>query len=608
MAISELPHSKGYRLGPLSNEFTGVDQTAAEASRDSYFSSNPSKLAVYNGNSFLLIRLTYGSSVVAQGRLAGSWFDYTPFLQGIPGEVASLVGVPVGEIPYKKGDGTFAGSNMRVLDNGSILAPPGFGVESGSISFGDVLRVSEVAGFLGITNNLNSRQYTLVDYWTPRTAISSEPTVFHLIESEFDFLSQSIDSTNIPDNPLLFNYTVQNNARTNALTFRTYAAMTNVRIKITQVSNSVTLKYIPNKTVWEEEQGGLSWGLGDNTFDFSDSPVILNAGVQLQFEIRANVVALKGNNTGIPYFTATLQRGVFDDVLTSRVYTPTDIKAKLETLSSPNKLAKLAIQDAVLSVNTRFGDVVLTKADVGLSNVDNTSDMNKPTSTAQQASIDSKMSAHLAAGDPHPQYTTTAEASAAAPIQSVNGATGTVVLTTTNINEGTNLYYTDARVGSYLTTNGYTVKSVASVGTGSSIYQGNTSGTVALRSVIASIPLVATQNTNDITLTAPNVARVYNSSGLVNLPKIWVGTTTCTGGAWTIDYSSAGFINPPVVQATALLNAANVYDRTEASLSGTPTTTSASGYGVRWANLALLGSTARTVPDGTVIHVTVIGN
>ena len=37
-------------------------------------------------------------------------------------------------------------------------------------------------------------------------------------------------------------------------------------------------------------------------------------------------------------------------------------------------------------------------------------------------------------------YFTNARASSAAPVQSVNGATGTVVLTTTNISEGTNLY------------------------------------------------------------------------------------------------------------------------------------------------------------------------
>lgn len=42
---------------------------------------------------------------------------------------------------------------------------------------------------------------------------------------------------------------------------------------------------------------------------------------------------------------------------------------------------------AVMSVAGRSGDVVLTKADVGLSNVDNTTDANKPVSTAQATAI-----------------------------------------------------------------------------------------------------------------------------------------------------------------------------------------------------------------------------
>lgn len=44
----------------------------------------------------------------------------------------------------------------------------------------------------------------------------------------------------------------------------------------------------------------------------------------------------------------------------------------------------------VISVNTRTGDVVLTKSDVALSNVDNTSDLNKPISTATQSALDAK--------------------------------------------------------------------------------------------------------------------------------------------------------------------------------------------------------------------------
>lgn len=44
------------------------------------------------------------------------------------------------------------------------------------------------------------------------------------------------------------------------------------------------------------------------------------------------------------------------------------------------------------------------------------------------------------------RLTAAANASIAFPVSSVNGSTGVVVLTTTNIAEGTNLYYTDARV------------------------------------------------------------------------------------------------------------------------------------------------------------------
>lgn len=67
----------------------------------------------------------------------------------------------------------------------------------------------------------------------------------------------------------------------------------------------------------------------------------------------------------------------------------------------------------VSSVAGRTGAIVLTKTDVGLPNVDNTSDALKPISTATQTALDGKetagaaaaaIAAHLAAGDPHAQY------------------------------------------------------------------------------------------------------------------------------------------------------------------------------------------------------------
>lgn len=45
----------------------------------------------------------------------------------------------------------------------------------------------------------------------------------------------------------------------------------------------------------------------------------------------------------------------------------------------------------VQSVNDKTGEVVLDKSDVGLGNVDNTSDQNKPVSTAQQTALDGKL-------------------------------------------------------------------------------------------------------------------------------------------------------------------------------------------------------------------------
>lgn len=48
-------------------------------------------------------------------------------------------------------------------------------------------------------------------------------------------------------------------------------------------------------------------------------------------------------------------------------------------------------QGIVISVNGRTGEVILTKTDVGLSNVDNTADSDKPVSTAQQNALDNKV-------------------------------------------------------------------------------------------------------------------------------------------------------------------------------------------------------------------------
>lgn len=102
-------------------------------------------------------------------------------------------------------------------------------------------------------------------------------------------------------------------------------------------------------------------------------------------------------------------------------------------------------------------------------------------------------------------------------------------------------------------------------------------------------------------------AFVWQANTQLLAPLIWIGTATTSGGSWSVDYSQAGFVSPPIVTPTAQLSVANVYDRCDASLSTAPTTTTASGTSTRGANLLVLGSTVRNAPDGTVIHVVAIG-
>lgn len=83
----------------------------------------------------------------------------------------------------------------------------------------------------------------------------------------------------------------------------------------------------------------------------------------------------------------------------------------------------------------------LTKAAVGLGNVDNTSDTAKPVSTAQQAALDGKVSVVTGKGLSTNDYTT-AEQTKLAGV--ATGATANT--TTTSLAEGTNLYFTTARV------------------------------------------------------------------------------------------------------------------------------------------------------------------
>lgn len=91
--------------------------------------------------------------------------------------------------------------------------------------------------------------------------------------------------------------------------------------------------------------------------------------------------------------------------------------ANVQVGTSPTPTV-LAADNALDTLTVNAGDGVTLAADANLDSLTITN--------SDRGSV--ARTAHEAAADPHPQYTTTAEAAAAAPVQSVNGSTGAVTV------------------------------------------------------------------------------------------------------------------------------------------------------------------------------------
>lgn len=216
---------------------------------------------------------------------------------------------PANMIPYRASDGTIKSSGLRILSSGTVLAPVGFAVESGSVDFGDVLRLSESAGFLAFENMIDGSKYQLLDYATPRDAPSSKPFYFKLATAEVKFEASKGSGSVLRDNPLTWEYTTKLTARTNALVFNAAEKMYNVRLRITDKKSGVAIKYFPSKSAWVDASGGTILDVGENTLDFQDTAVIFSANTDIVFDIQADNVALVGDT--IPWFAGLVQQGSF---------------------------------------------------------------------------------------------------------------------------------------------------------------------------------------------------------------------------------------------------------------------------------------------------------
>ena len=155
------------------------------------------------------------------------------------------------------------------------------------------------------------------------------------------------------------------------------------------------------------QPGGDSGNWGDVLNDYLSQA--LKANGQLKDNaVTANVLA-PNSVTNAALANDSVNASIIADGSVSEVLLSIDVRAKLNapaniadgsvalgklTNAVQASLAKAdtALQSApVTKVSNKTGDVMLTKTDVGLDNVDNTSDTNKPVSAAQQAALDLKV-------------------------------------------------------------------------------------------------------------------------------------------------------------------------------------------------------------------------
>lgn len=273
-------------------------------------------------------------------------------------------------------------------------------------------------------------------------------------------------------------------------------------------------------------------GLGDvdNTAD-ADKPI--STATQTALDAKAPLNA--------PTFTGTVSGITKAMVGLSNVDNTSDVDKPVSTATQV-----LINQKAPLNNPTFTGTVTgVTKTHVGLGNVDNTSDANKPISTATQTALDAKASTtdlsthasdttsvHGIADTSLLETTAGAQDKADAAETAANSFTTSAInaLSTSDIEEGTNLYFTNERaqdaVGNNIG-NGLVYDDAAakiSVLTGTGLQLDDIEGTVEIDSTVATLSGTQTLTNktidtadNSITVVAADISDVTASAAELNI-------------------------------------------------------------------------------------------
>ena len=250
--------------------------------------------------------------------------------------------------------------------------------------------------------------------------------------------------------------------------------------------------------------GGSSWGAWRKVFDTSNPPTKAEIGL-------GNVDNTSDANKPISTATQTALDGKVDKVTGKGLSTNDFTDALLTKLNGIESGAQVNTVTGVKgnSESTyRTGNINITKANIGLGNVDNTSDANKPISTATQTALDGKVDKVTGMGLSSNDFTT-AEKTKLSGIESgaqANTITGVKGNAESSYRTG-NVNLTPANIGAVPTSrtvNGHALSANVTV-TASDVGLGNVNNTSDLNKPISTATQSALDgkvNTTDIATTS----------------------------------------------------------------------------------------------------------
>lgn len=143
----------------------------------------------------------------------------------------------------------------------------------------------------------------------------------------------------------------------------------------------------------------------ENGLEYADDALFTNATIFVRCRV-GETATIKHEDTGVSTATRRFTvKGLGADLVIDDTMSVVIVR--------DHDAQRWAVYPSVHAIAGKTGNVTLTASDVGAD----------PAGTASGA-----LAAHEVASDPHPQYTTAAQAASAAPVQSVNTQTGAVVL------------------------------------------------------------------------------------------------------------------------------------------------------------------------------------